>query len=119
MADTAVFIFWGQVVQGRERRAAKVYEDLRKYLDRAQRNGSIKGFETGVFGPASGLGGFLAVRGNEEQLGDLRNSKRFRLLMLRTKLVVKQLKVAKALLGSNIFDQAREYQNELGNLDKW
>jgi hypothetical protein len=119
MADAAVFIFWDKVVKGREQRAAKVYNDLRKYLDRAQRNGDIKGFETGVFGPASGLGGFLAVRGNQDQLGELRKSRRFRLLMLRTKLVVTQLKVAKAMLGANMFERIREYENEIAELDKW
>jgi hypothetical protein len=119
MADIALFIFWGKIVPGREGRAVKIYNDLRKYLERAHRKGDIRGFETGVFGPGSGLGGFLAVRGSDDQLASLRNNRRFRLLMLRTKLVVDHLKVAKALLGANIFEQMRENPNELGDLDKW
>ncbi len=119
MADIALFIFWGKIVPGRERRAVKVYDDLRKYLEKAHRSGDIRGFETGVFGPASGLGGFLAVRGSDDQLSSLRSSRRFRLLMLRTKLVVDNLKVAKALLGANIFEQMRQNPQEIGDLDKW
>jgi hypothetical protein len=118
VADVVVFIVWDEVVRGRERRAIRVYNAVREYLEGVQKEGKIESFETGVFGPATPLGGFLAVRGTPDQLVELRRTKEFRRLMLRTRLVVEHLRVARALVGANLLEQIREYQEEVDDLDK-
>jgi hypothetical protein len=64
------------------------------------------------------LGGFIVVRGNEDQLVAVRRTKEFRRLMLRTRLVVEHLRVARALLGGQLLEQLKEYQEEVEDLEK-
>ncbi len=117
MADVVVFIVWDEVVRGRERRAIRVYNAVREYLEGVQKEGKIESFETGVFGPATPLGGFIAVRGTPDQLVALRRTKEFQRLMLRTRLVVEHLRVARALVGANLLEQIRQYQEEVEDLE--
>jgi hypothetical protein len=118
VADIGVFIVWDEVVRGRERRAIRVYNAVREYLESIEKEGKIENFEIGVFGPATGLGGFIMVRGTEDQLLAVRRTKEFRRLMLRTRLVVEHLRVARALLGGQLLQQIKEYQDEIEDLEK-
>jgi hypothetical protein len=118
VADIAVFIVWDEVVRGRELRAIKVYKDVRKYLEGIEKEKKIESFEMGVFGPATPLGGFIVARGSEDQLVAVRRTKEFRRLMLRLKLVVEHLRVARALLGGQLLAQLRDYQREVEDLEK-
>ena len=86
MADIAVFIVSDQVRQGRERRALRVFDATREYFEGLEKQKAIENFEMGIAGPAAptDIGGFLMVRGTEDQLRTVRESKEFRRLMLRT-----------------------------------
>ena len=119
MADIAVFIVWDQVVRGRERRAIRVYNAVREYFEGLEKKGAITGFETGIFGPAAptNLGGFIVVRGNEDQLRTVRQTKEFRRLMLRTTLVVEHVRVLRALLGADLLQQIKDYEAEIKDLE--
>jgi hypothetical protein len=96
----------------------RVYNAVREYLEGVQKERKIESFETGVFGPATPLGDFLVVRGTEDQLVALRRTKEFRRLMLRTRLVVEHIRVARALLGGQLLEQIRDYQEEVEDLEK-
>jgi hypothetical protein len=85
MADIAVFIVSDRVRQGRERRALRVFAASREYFEGLEKEKAIENFEVGVAGPAApaDIGAFWVVRGTEDQLRAVRESKEFRRLMVR------------------------------------
>lgn len=119
MADLAVFIVWDEVVRGRERRALRVFNDAREYYEGLEKQKAIESFEVGIVGPASParIGGFMVVRGTEDQLRAVRESKEFRRLALRTRLIVDHLRVLRVVLGGQLADFIRDYQEEVEALD--
>jgi hypothetical protein len=119
VADVAVFMIWDEVVRGREKRALRVYKDTTEYFEGLEKQNAIENFEVGIVGPAgpARIGGFMVVRGTEDQLRAVRESKEFRRLALRTRLVVDHLRVVRVLLGGQIADFLREYQEEIKDLD--
>ena len=120
MADIAVFIVWDEVRQGRERRAIRVLTAVREYFEELEKKGAVEGAVAGIVGPAgpANIGGFFVVRGTQEQLREVRSSKEFRRLMLRTKLVVEHLRVVRALLGGEFLEHLKEFAAEIDDLEK-
>ncbi len=120
MADVAVFIVWDEVRQGRERRAIRVLTAAREYFEGLEKSGAVEGAVVGITGPAAptNIGGFFVVRGSEDQLREVRSSKEFKRLMLRTKLVVEHLRVVRALLGGEFLEHLKELAAEVDDLDK-
>lgn len=117
MADAALFIGFGEVVRGREKRALRIYDDAMEYWNGLKREGQIAGFDVTLLGPHARLSGFILVRGTDEQLDAVRHSKEFRRQMARTRLVVDHLVVAEAFAGERIGEWLREYQEEVDQLD--
>ena len=80
VADVAVFIVSDRVRQGRERRALRVFAASREYFEGLEKQKAIENFEVGVAGPAApaDIGAFWMVRGTEDQLRAVRESKEFR-----------------------------------------
>ena len=63
MAEAALFIGWGEVARGREKRALDVYSDSLQYYGRLQQEGRIERFDVAVLNPTGGdLGGFIMLR---------------------------------------------------------
>ncbi|AFM16419.1 hypothetical protein Mycch_1621 [Mycolicibacterium chubuense NBB4] len=117
MADAALFIGFGEVVRGREKRALRIYEDGMKYWSGLQSEGKISSFDVTLLGPHAHLNGFILARGSEEQLDAVRHSKEFRRQMARTRLIVDQVVVAEAFVGDSIGQYLAEYQEEVDHLD--
>ncbi len=70
MADAGLFIGWGQVVRGREKRAVEVFNESVEYWGGLQGDGKIEGFEVVLLAPHGGdLAGFALLRGSAEQIG--------------------------------------------------
>ena len=68
MAEAALFIGWGEVARGREKRALDVYSDSLS-TGRLQQEGRIERFDVAVLNPTGGdLGGFIMLRGTAEQI---------------------------------------------------
>lgn len=121
MADIAVFIVADRVRQGRERRALRVFYASREYFEGLEKKKAIESFEVGLAGPAApaDIGAFWMVRGTEDQLRKVRESKEFRRLMLRTALVVEHVRVVRVLIGGEpLLELLREAEEELKDLEK-
>jgi hypothetical protein len=120
VADIAVFIVWDEVRQGRERRALRVLAAAREYFEGLEKSGAVESAVVGIVRPAAptNIGGFFVVRGSQEQLRAVRDSKEFRRLMLRTKLVVEHLRVVRALLGGEFAKHLKELAEEIDDLEK-
>ena len=120
MADIAVFIVGDEVVRGRERRALRVFNATREYFEGLEKQGAIESFEAGIVGPAAPIDitAFWVIRGNEDQLRTVRESKEFRRLMLRARLVVEHLRVVRAVIGGkSLLELLQEFEEELKDLD--
>ncbi len=119
MADIAVCIISDKVRQGRERRALKLFYDVREYFEGLEKKKAIENFEVGIAGPAapSDVGAVWMVRGTEDQLRTVRESKEFRRLMVRAALVIENLRVIRFLIGGKpLLEVLQEFEEEIKDL---
>lgn len=118
MADAALFIGWGQVVRGREKRAVQVFNESVEYWGGLQGDGKIEDFEVALLGAHGGdLQGFALLRGSEEQMGALRVDEEFQRRILRADQIVESQGVIDALIGEGIARGMTQYQGEIDDLD--
>ena len=118
MADAALFIGWGQVVRGREKRAVQVFNESVEYWGGLQSDGKIEDFEVALLGPHGGdLQGFALLRGSEEQMGALRADEEFQRRVLRADQIIESQGVIDALIGEGIARGMTQYQGEIDDLD--
>jgi hypothetical protein len=117
MADSGLFIGWGQVVRGREGPAVDSFNDTVGFLGQLQADGRIEDFEIVFLEPHGGdLSGFMLVRGSVEQLDSVRSDDEFLRNMMRADLLVENLGVVGAALNERIARQMAMYQEEIGAL---
>jgi hypothetical protein len=118
MADAALFIGWGQVVRGREKRALQVLNESVEYWGGLQGDGRIEDFELALLTPHGGdLQGFALLRGSEEQISALQSDEEFQRRVARADLIIESLGVVPALVGEGIARGMAQYQGELEDLD--
>jgi hypothetical protein len=100
MADEALFIGWGEVVRGRERKAVEVFNESIQYYARLQQEGKIESVEPWFLAPHGGdLAGFLLLRGEREQLDEIQRSAEFERLQTRASLIVDRTGAINAYTG--------------------
>jgi hypothetical protein len=118
MADAALFIGWGQVVRGREKRAVQVFNETIEYWGGLQSDGKIEDFEVVLLTPHGGdLQGFGLLRGSEEQVGALQNDEEFQRRVTRADQIVESQSVVTAAIGDGIARGMALYQGEIDELD--
>jgi hypothetical protein len=118
MADAALFIGWGQVVRGREKRAVQVFNESVEYWGGLQGDGKIEDFEVVLLTPHGGdLQGFALLRGSEEQVAALRADDEFQRRTARADLIVESQGVVDAVIGEGIGRGMAQYQGEVDDLD--
>jgi hypothetical protein len=118
MADAALFIGWGQVVRGREKRAIQVFNESVEYWGGLQRDGKIEDFEVALLTPHGGdLQGFAMLRGSEDQMGALRGDDEFTRRVARADMIVDSQGVVDAVIGEGIARAMGIYQGEVEDLD--
>lgn len=103
MADAALFIGFGSVVRGRENQALQVFQDSLAYYGRLQQAGTIESFEPVILQPHGGdLTGFILLRGERARLQDLTGEDEFQTIVSRALLIVDNLGVVNAAIGSSL-----------------
>lgn len=118
MADAALFIGWGQVVRGREKRALQVFNESVEYWGGLQGDGKIEDFEVVLLTPHGGdLQGFALLRGSDEQINALRVDEEFQRRVARADLIVESQGVVDAVIGEGIARGMGQYQGEIDDLD--
>src|SRR3954453_11132473 len=118
MADAALFIGWGQVVRGREKRAVQVFNESVEYWGGLQGDGKIEDFEVVLLTPHGGdLQGFALLRGSEDQISALRADEEFQRRVARADLIVESQGVIDAAIGEGIARGMSQYQGEVDDLD--
>ena len=118
MANAGLFIGWGQVVRGRERRAVEVFNESVEYWAGLQSDGKIDDFEVVLLAPHGGdLAGFALLRGSSEQMSALRIDEEFERRTARADQIVDSQGVVDAALGEGIGRAMGIYQAEIEALD--
>jgi hypothetical protein len=118
MADAALFVGWGQVVRGREKRAIQVFNEAVEYWGRLQGDGKIEDFEVVLLEPHGGdLQGFALLRGSQEQVGALRADEEFQRRTIRGDLIIESQGVIGGAVGEGIARAMAQYQAEVDDLD--
>ena len=118
MADAALFIGWGQVVRGREKRALDVFNESVEYWGGLQGDGTIEDFEVAIMTPHGGdLQGFALLRGSEEQISALRTDEEFQRRVVRADQIIESQGVVEAVVGEGIARAMAQYQGEIDDLD--
>ena len=118
MAEAGLFIGWGQVVRGREKRALEVFNESVEYWGGLQGDGKIEDFEVVLLAPHGGdLGGFALLRGSIDQMNALRADEEFERRTTRADLIVESQGVVDAVVGEGIGRAMGTYQGEIEALD--
>ena len=118
MADAALFIGWGQVVRGREKRALQVFNESVEYWGGLQGDGKIEDFEVVLLTPHGGdLQGFALLRGSEDQISALHADEEFQRRIARADLIIDSQGVVDAAIGEGIARGMAHYQGEIEDLD--
>jgi len=101
MAESGLFIGWGDIRAGRDAASNTVFAEALAYWPTLQAAGEIESFET-VFLTAHGgdLGGFFLLRGDPERLGRLSMAPEFVRLIQRANAVVEGLGIIPATLDA-------------------
>jgi hypothetical protein len=118
MAEAALFIGWGEVARGREKRALEVYSDTLQYYGSLQQEGRIEGFDVVVLNPTGGdMGGFILARGTAQQIDSMRRSEDFQKLQNRVQLIVDKLRITDAFVDEGLAQVMKQYEGVIGDFD--
>lgn len=111
MADEALFFGWGEVVRGRETKAVEVFGEAIQYYAQLQQDGKIESFEPWFLASHGGdLAGFVLIRGEREQLDEIRRSPEFERLLTRASLVVDGTGTINAFTGDALARLMGQFQ---------
>ena len=117
MANAALFIGWGKVVQGREAKSLEVFGEGLEYWTRLQQLGEIESFEPVALEPHGGdLAGFVLIRGDRDKLSRLRYSDEWVRLTDRANTVVDRLGIVSAYIGEDMQRLFANYQSNTSDL---
>jgi hypothetical protein len=114
MADSGLFIGWGEVVRGREAEALETFNSTIEYFAGLQSDGVIESFEPVFLEQHGGdLNGFFFVRGDAEKLSALRVDPDFEDVILRAGLVVENIGVVGAAMGARLERQMSTFSEAI------
>ena len=118
MADEALFLGWGGVVRGRERKAVEVFNEAVQYYGQLQQDGTIESVEAWFLAPHGGdLAGFFLLRGERERLDEIQRSPEFERLQTRAAMIADRTGAINAYTGEalgRLMGQFEEAAGELG-----
>lgn len=117
MADYGLFVGWGEVPRGRERKALDEFRDTIQYYAELQEKGEIESFEPVILEPHGGdLLGFVLIRGEREKVARLRVDKEFQRRVVRGGLIVDNFGVIGAAIGDTVSQDLVTYLQQVDDL---
>lgn len=120
MAEAALFIGWGEMVDGREKRALELFNKSVHYLRSLQEEGRIDRFDVAVL-PRNDrdLRGFILLRGTAGQVDSLGDDAEFQQLFSDVKVVVDRVGFIEAFVDEALARTMHQYQDvgRIGELD--
>ena len=117
MADSILFLGWGNPVRGRERKAQSVFQESVEYWGRLQSDGKIEGLQVVFLNPHGGdLNGFAILQGEGDKLDEIQRSDEFALMVTRANLIVESLGVVPGITGEELAAQLARGEAQLDEL---
>lgn len=111
MAEAGLYIGWGTVVRGREKAALDVFNESMAYYGRLQQEGKIENFDVAILNPTGGeAGGFILLRGSEQQIDALRRDEEFQEMLNRVLLIAEGLRITDAIVDGALTTQITRYE---------
>ena len=117
MADSILFVGWGNPVRGRERQAQSVFQESLEYWGRLQGEGKVESIQVVFLAPHGGdLNGFAILQGEADKLDEARRSEEFQVLITRANLIVDSLGVVPGATGDEVAAQLARGEAQLDEL---
>ena len=117
MADSILFIGWGNPVRGREQKAQDVFQESVEYWGKLQSEGQIESFQVVFLAPHGGdLNGFAVFQGEDQKLDAIQHSDEFQRLITRADLIVDSLGVVPGVTGEELGAQLELGRAQLDEL---
>jgi hypothetical protein len=117
MAEAGLFIGWSAPARGREEKAVQVFGEAMAFWSSMQEDGKIEGTQVGFLQPHGGdLGGFILVRGTNEQIAAAQQEEEFERINTRASLTVDGFGVVPAILDDAIPVQMGLYTEMVSQL---
>lgn len=117
MADSAIFIGWGEPIRGREQVSSTVFGEAVELWAKFQADGAIESWEAYFLEPHGGdLNGFFLLKGDREQLAKLRVREDMDRIVTRGSMVVSNFGVVGAATGARIEQEMAVYLEAAGEL---
>jgi hypothetical protein len=117
MANSALFIGWGEVVRGREDHALEVFQETIEFWTQARDAGRVESFEPWLLEPhGGGLAGFMLVRGDRAAIDAIDADPEFQRMMARANAVVDDLGITRAFGDDALAQQLEFFQQAAGAL---
>jgi hypothetical protein len=104
MANAAIYITWGNAMQGRESKSLEVFGQALEHHARWKKEGKIADHHTymATNGDYERFGGCIVLEGEVAQLRALVDTDEWRLLELRARSVVHNIQVVHCVSGNEI-----------------
>jgi hypothetical protein len=116
MADSVLFISWGESIPGREERGLDVFNEAIGLYGRMQQDGRIESFDVVLLAPNGDIGGYFELHGSAEQLAAVRQDDDYRRVLADAQLIVKQMRVVEGSTGEGIARDVALYQEAIGKV---
>ena len=120
MAEAALFVGWGSMVDGREKRALELFNKSMHYLRSLEGEGRIDRFDVAVLPPSDiDLRGFILIRGTAEQIDSLGDDEEFQRLFGDVQVIVDRVTFIDAFVDEALARTMRQYQDvgRIGELE--
>ena len=117
MANSGIFVGFGEPVRGRETKSLELFNETMQYYSRLQEEGTIESWEVAFLEPHGGdLNGFFLLKGDSDKLAHLRQDAEFTRQTIRAGTIVERLGVVGAWLGEGLSEVVNAYQEAVGEL---
>ncbi len=117
MAESGLFIGWGDPYPGKAVASLKVFEEAVAYWESLRAAGEVEGVETVLLGYHGGdLSGFTLLRGDAEKLGRLRMAPEFQRITWRASVCLAKIGVVPALVDAGVTDTMSAYRDAIADL---
>ena len=117
MADTVLFIGWGEPVRGREERSLEVFNEAVGLYGRMQQEGRIEKFGVVLLTPNGGhLDGYIELQGSAEQIAAVQADEEFERNMADATLCVEGIRVVTGATNEGVARQMDIYRDAVSKV---